>query len=195
MRHPSMTVLSIAAALWLTPSSLALAGQRGHGAPPAHGPANHPTPQSRGGDHGAGAAHGPKNGPKNTEHAGSASSFVSRMQSNPQLTSRLTPLLPSGMSLENAAQGFKNQGQFIAALHVSKNLGIPFDQMKAEMTGSNHRSLGQAIETLKPNANADREAKTAEDEAKDDVKASNGNGKGNASASNRGRRGDDTDPD
>jgi len=99
------------------------------------------------------------------------------------------------MSLENAAQGFKNQGQFIAALHVSKNVGIPFDQLKTEMTGSNHRSLGQAIETLKPNANADMEAKTAENEAKEDVKASNGNAKGNASASNRGRRGDDTDRD
>ena len=182
MRHPFMTVLSIAVALWLTPSSLALAGQRGRGAPPAHVPANHPTPQSHGGDHGAGAAHGP-----NTEHAGSQSpsSFVSRMQSNPQLTSRLTPLLPSGMSLESAAQGFKNQGQFIAALHVSKNVGIPFDQLKSEMTGSNHRSLGQAIETLKPSANADKEAKTAEDEAREDVRASNGRGNGNASASNR----------
>jgi hypothetical protein len=154
-------------------------------------PANHPTPppQSHGGDHGGGAAHAPKN----TERGGgkSTSSFVSRMQSNPQLTSRLTPLLPSGMSLENAAQGFKNQGQFIAALHVSKNVGIPFDQLKTEMTGSNHRSLGQAIETLKPNENAAKEAKTAEDEARADVKASNG--KGNASASNRDRRDDDRD--
>ena len=189
MRHRSMTVLSIAAAvLWLTPSSLALAGQRGRGAPPAHAPA-HPPTQSHGGDHGAGAAHGPKN----TEHAGanSRASFVSRMQSNPQLTSRLTPLLPSGMSLESAAQGFKNQGQFIAALHVSKNLSIPFDQLKTEMTGSNHRSLGQAIETLRPNADAGAEAKKADDEAKADVKASNGK----ASASNRGRKDDDTDRD
>jgi len=192
MRHRSMTVLSIAAAvLWLVPSSFALAGQKGRGAPPAHVPANHPTPQSHGGDHGAGAAHAPKN----TEHAGArpTSSFVSRMQSNPQLTSRLTPLLPSGMSLENAAQGFRNQGQFIAALHVSKNLAIPFDQLKSEMTGSNHRSLGQAIETLKPNANADAETKTAENEAKEDEKASSGKAKGNASASNRDRRGNDRD--
>jgi hypothetical protein len=194
MRHPSMTVLSIAAAvLWLAPASLALAGQRGHGAPPAHGPANHPTPQARGGDHKTGAGH--EGHTSRNPNAHSTSSFVSRIQSNPQLTSRLTPLLPSGMSLENAAQGFKNQGQFIAALHVSKNVGIPFDQLKTEMTGSNHRSLGQAIETLKPNANADMEAKTAENEAKEDVKASSGNAKGNASASNRGRRGDDTDKD
>jgi hypothetical protein len=89
------------------------------------------------------------------------------------------------MSLESAAQGFRNQGQFIAALHVSKNVGIPFDQLKTEMTGSNHRSLGQAIETLKPNADATKEVKTAEDEAKEDV-----------NASNRGRRaGGDTDKD
>lgn len=191
MRHPSMTVLSIAAAvLWLTPSPLALAGQRGRGAPPAHGPA-HPPPQSQGGNHGAGAAHAPKN--SDPAGAKSTSSFVSRIQSNPQLTSRLTPLLPSGMSLENAAQGFRNQGQFIAALHVSKNLAIPFDQLKTEMTGSNHRSLGQAIETLKPNANADKETRTAEDEAKEDVKASSGKAKANASATNRDRGGDDRD--
>jgi hypothetical protein len=98
-------------------------------------------------------------------------SFVSRIERNPQLSSRLTALLPSGMSLETAAQGFKNQGQFIAALHVSHNLDIPFDQLKTEMTGTNHRSLGQAIETLKPSADGDKEAKSAEGQAKADEKS------------------------
>jgi hypothetical protein len=194
MRHRSMTVLSIAAfALWLAPSS-ALA-QHGHaGATPA---ANHPTPQSHGGSNGARAGHAPKTA--GNPHSASASSttpkFVSRIQSNPQLSSRLMPLLPSGMSLENAAQGFKNQGQFIAALHVSKNLGIPFDQLKADMTGSNPKSLGQAIEALKPGTDASKATKTAENEAEDDVKASNTHANGNASASNRNRRGDDTHHD
>jgi len=196
MRHPSRTVLSIGACvLWLAGPSLAVAGQRGHAGPPpqAHPPAQaHPPTQSHAGGKGGGHA---ANKPS-TPHAGSAASastpsYVARIQQNPQLSSRLTPLLPSGMSLENAAQGFRNQGQFIAALHVSKNLDIPFDKLKTEMTGSNHRSLGQAIETLKPNTNGDKEAKTAEDEAKADVKASTG--KGNASASNRGKKENDRD--
>jgi len=39
------------------------------------------------------------------------------------------------MSLNQASKGFKNQGQFIAALHVSQNLGIPFADLKTAMTG------------------------------------------------------------
>ena len=174
MRYPSMTALAIAAAvLWLAPSAPAFAGQRGHGGPPPSVHANHPTPPaSHGGSgRGAGTEHGGAKGP----HAASttaSSSFVSRIQGNPQLSSRLTALLPANTTLEQAASGFKNQGQFIAALHVSHNLDIPFDKLKTEMTGPSHSSLGKAIETLKPNADGAREAKTAETEAKDDVKGS-----------------------
>src|SRR5439155_26462097 len=39
------------------------------------------------------------------------------------------------LTLQAASAGFKNQGQFIAALHVSHNLNIPFDQLKAKLTG------------------------------------------------------------
>ena len=39
------------------------------------------------------------------------------------------------MTLDQASLGFKNQGQFIAALHVSQNLGIPFADLKTAMTG------------------------------------------------------------
>ena len=167
MRHPSMTVLAIAAAmLWVAPGAPALAGQRGHGGPPPSVHAHNPAPPT---SHGAGANHGASGA-----HTGSATgaSFVSRIQGNPQLSSRLTALLPANTTLEQAASGFKNQGQFIAALHVSHNLDIPFDKLKTEMTGPNHSSLGKAIETLKPTADASKEAKTAKNEAKDDVKAS-----------------------
>ena len=44
---------------------------------------------------------------------------------------RMVSLLPQGMDLKTAESGFKNRGQFIAALHVSENLNIPFDQLKA----------------------------------------------------------------
>ena len=60
---------------------------------------------------------------------------------------------------------------FIAALHVSQNLKIPFTQLKAEMTGNDHDSLGQAIHALQPGVNAKAAAKTAEREAKGDIRA------------------------
>ena len=76
------------------------------------------------------------------------------------------------MTLDQAAAGFKNQGQFIAALHVAHNLNIPFADLKADMTGTNHDSLGQAIHALKPTADGTAEVKKADREADTDLKAS-----------------------
>jgi hypothetical protein len=65
------------------------------------------------------------------------------------------------MTLDTASRGFKNQGQFIAALHVSQNLGIPFTELKSHMvtvtpglpgqlpTATQTGSLGQAIQASK----------------------------------------------
>src|SRR5579883_3402505 len=82
--------------------------------------------------------------------AGSADRVAAQIQSNPELASRVQSMLPSGTSMSAAAAGFKNQGQFLAALHASQNLGIPFDQLKAKMTGSSSMSLGAAIQASKP---------------------------------------------
>lgn len=67
---------------------------------------------------------------------------------NPNLRARLEAMLPSGMSLEDAADGFRNQGQFIAALQQSNNHNISFADLKSEMTGDNQLSLGQAMRKL-----------------------------------------------
>ena len=100
--------------------------------------------------------------------------FEARIERNPELKSKVESMLPAGENLKTAASGFKNGGQFIAALHVSKNVGIPFDQLKAKMMGSNPpMSLGQAIHALKPNLSekdVDKEADKAEKEAKADVR-------------------------
>jgi hypothetical protein len=53
----------------------------------------------------------------------------------------------------------------IAARHVSENLGIEFDKLKALMTGDNPKSLGQAIQELRPEADANGEAAKAEKQA------------------------------
>ena len=80
---------------------------------------------------------------------------------NPKLESRLLALLPPGTNIQDASQGFKNWGQFVAATHVSNNLGIPFDDLKSRMTGltpgstvpaTTPMSLGQAIQSLKGTA-------------------------------------------
>jgi hypothetical protein len=67
---------------------------------------------------------------------------------NPQLRARLEAMLPSGVTLDEAAEGFRNQGQFIAALQQSKNHDIAFGDLKAQMTGDNPLSLGEAMRTF-----------------------------------------------
>ena len=68
---------------------------------------------------------------------------------NPQQRARLEAMLPSGMTLEQAADGFRNRGQFIAALQQSHNHDVSFGDLKAQMTGDNPISLGQAMRKLR----------------------------------------------
>jgi len=81
----------------------------------------------------------------------------------------------TGQDAQTACNGFKNLGQCVAAAHVAKNLSIPggFDALKARMTGTDSMSLGKAIESLAPNANAKSETKKANKQASDDIKESN----------------------
>ncbi len=109
--------------------------------------------------------------------------FNERLQNDPAFAKRIQDLLPLGMDPAMAADGFKNHGQFIAALHVSHNLNIPFDQLKAKMTGvtttttasgttetttTTPMSLGKAIHELEPTLTTTQvtvEVKKAEQEA------------------------------
>ncbi len=93
-----------------------------------------------------------------------------RLARTPQLSSRLQGLLPPGTNLQDASKEFKNLGQFVAAVHVSHNLNIPYDQLKTKMTGPSAVSLGKAIQELQPNANAKAELKKAEKEAAQDLR-------------------------
>jgi hypothetical protein len=117
-------------------------------------------------------------------HTNWQTKFNDRLPNHPELASRIAKLLPKGTDLMTAESGFKNQGQFIAALHVSKNLNIPFDQLKAKVTGvtvqangqtttSTPVSLGKAIHELRPDMTEDQAkdaAKTAEKQASDTEK-------------------------
>jgi len=80
---------------------------------------------------------------------------------NPKLEARLLKMLPGVTDIRMASQDFKNWGQFVAAVHASNRLSIPFDTLKAAMTGitpgatpgtfvkTAPMSLGQAVKSLK----------------------------------------------
>ena len=109
--------------------------------------------------------------PRQTGPSTRLNPIAAKIASKPQLNARITAMLPKGMTLNQASRGFKNQGQFIAALHVSQNLGCDcFKQLKTDMTRKN-MSLGQAIQDVKKTANTTVEVHRAETEADHDVKS------------------------
>lgn len=78
-------------------------------------------------------------------------------KTNSNQEARLLAKLPPGTNVQDASQGFKNRGQFIAAVNASNNHSIPFDELKARMTGvpvgstvptTTPMSLGQALQSF-----------------------------------------------
>jgi hypothetical protein len=88
-----------------------------------------------------------------------------KLQKNTSLASKLQNRLPVGTDLMTAAAGFRNLGQFVAAVNVSNNLNIPFTQLKTKMV-TEGLSLGQSIQALKPTASSTIEAQRAEYDAR-----------------------------
>src|SRR5215813_12522307 len=137
------SVMSITLAVWLLMSGLATA-QHGHG--PSAGPVGPAMSQ-----HGEMQEHSNKPGKESTqsgstnhEHQLQKMTVSEQLDRNTHLATKLRGLFPLGTDLKQASSGFKNLGQFVAAAHVSHNLGIPFDQLKARMTGNSSVSLGKA---------------------------------------------------
>lgn len=90
------------------------------------------------------------------------------------------------MTIDQASSGFRNQGQFIAALHVSQNLGIKFTDLKNTMLGTTTSgttgatsgttttstgpmSLGQAIHKLRPSVDSQSATTQATTQANGDL--------------------------
>lgn len=103
---------------------------------------------------------------------------------NPAIGDKITALT-GATSATDACTGFKNLGQCVAAAHVAKNLtGGNFYCLRQAMTGtaaptgttcpatSGTMSLGKAIQTLYPQANASTESKKGTQEARQDLKNS-----------------------
>ena len=88
-----------------------------------------------------------------------------KLTANTKLAAKVQSRLPPGTNLMTAADGFRNLGQFVAAINVSRNLGIPFTQLKNDLV-VRRLSLGQSIQDLRPNSNATVEAERAESDAR-----------------------------
>jgi hypothetical protein len=118
--------------------------------------------------------HGQANKPSTsgTESRASRSEMSSKLSENSALATRLQGMLPAGTDLLTAADGFRNFGQFVAAVQLSKNQNIAFDLLKTEMVTGN-KSLSDAVHTLKPElseSEVNAEAKKAENQASQDMK-------------------------
>jgi hypothetical protein len=86
---------------------------------------------------------------------------------DPRLAGTLGKLLPAGTDLRAEATGFRTLGDFVAAAHVSNNLAIPFAALKAKIIKGD--SLGEAIQALRPDTDAQIEARKARAMAADDL--------------------------
>jgi hypothetical protein len=98
-------------------------------------------------------------------------------------------VLSANTDAKSACENFKELDECVAALHASKNVGLDFSCLKSNLTGvqtsadmsackgsagDKAMTLSKAIHAMKPDADAKGEAKNAEKQAKDDLKASRG---------------------
>ena len=182
------TAVSVTVAVLLTTAPVS-AGQRGHAPTPP--PNAHPTPAPTS-TSATTTSSGKTSTPTSTPSTPTPTMnpIAAKIQANSGLYSKVSTMLPinpktgTTMTLNDASAGFKNQGQFVAALHVSQNLGISFLDLKNAMitkqttasgtTMTQTGSLGQAIQTVKhtSSATATTQATKAEQEADNDLKTS-----------------------
>jgi hypothetical protein len=113
------------------------------------------------------------------------------MHSRSEIEKKLMPkfqeqgLLPAKANVTDACAPFIALEECVASLHASKNLGIDFNCVRADVTGvhtnvdlsgckgpigEKAQNLTKSIHMLKPDADAKRAVKDAERQAKDDLK-------------------------
>jgi hypothetical protein len=128
-------------------------GSASHGSAP-HGGASHGS-ASHGSTTHVTSSHGSASRPaKSTSSSHGTTSMATltpvqqKLHRNTRLASKLRSRLPPGTNLDTAAAGFRNLGQFVAAVNVSHNLGIPFSELKTRMVEQG-MSLGQAARAVR----------------------------------------------
>lgn len=86
------------------------------------------------------------------------------LQRNLILADGLQGRLPRGTDLNAAAGGFRRLELFVATVHASNNLDIPFSELKRRIVNDG-MTLGQAIQDIRPKSRYWSEARRAEDDA------------------------------
>src|SRR6476469_6767014 len=86
------------------------------------------------------------------------------LQRNLLLADGLRGRLPRGTDLAAAAGGFRRLELFVATVHASNNLDIPFSELKRRIVNDG-MTLGQAIQDIRPKSRYWDEARRAEDDA------------------------------
>jgi hypothetical protein len=86
------------------------------------------------------------------------------LQHNMSLADNLRVRLPEGTDPMVASAGFRNLGQFVAAVNVSRTLGIPFAKLKTRMVDDG-MTLGLAIQDARPKSDYRSDAQRAERDA------------------------------
>jgi hypothetical protein len=116
------------------------------------------------------------------------------LEQNNKLETKLASFFPPGTNITQEAAGFKNLGQFVSAVHVSHNLGIPFNTLKctelgttkatssgavcpSSVTNSGPEKLGKAIQTLKPDTDSKEAIQEAGRQGEQDLHDTNPEGK------------------
>ena len=173
MKFISVFVLALAVVVWCSPAF----AQHGH----AFGMGDSMHGDAAAMDHGA-ADHNANTTSMKASHGQTMDQILGR---NTALASKIQTL--TGMGAQQACTGFKNLGQCVAAAHVSKNLGINFACLQADMTGTlaakntscpttrtatKSMSLGKAIQALSPTADSKTEARKAVKQANQDISES-----------------------
>jgi hypothetical protein len=159
VKHKHLVLLTAVAFAFSSPV-LAQRSHPGGGPPAGHG-------SSSAANSGGGSANSNANGHATEMSHASPGDVLSH---NTAIAGKIKTL--TGEDAATACGGFKNLGQCVAAAHVAKNLDFPggFDALKAKITGTGAVSLGKAISSVAPTANAKSEVKKANKQASDDMK-------------------------
>jgi hypothetical protein len=99
------------------------------------------------------------------------SAVQKELQRNLVLSDSLRGRLPAGTDVYTAAGGFRRLELFVATVHASNNIDIPFFELKRRIVNDG-MTLGQAIQDIRPKSRYWDEARRAEDEAAASIRTS-----------------------
>lgn len=105
----------------------------------------------------------PKVSGRSTSHI-SLSAVQQELQRNTVLSNTVRARLPQGADLRAAAAGFRRLELFVATVHASSNVAVPFAELKRRIVNDG-MTLGQALQDIRPKSRYWDEARRAEDDA------------------------------